>query len=231
MQNPEGQFCRKEEESAEGWSSLSGIVDLCPCIKLSPGRTHQILLDLKCQAKEQEGLGQSSTASHLHEEKYPCIIARWHECQHDYGNLEVSIRIELFLFSSGSLGVRTEYDCVHKPGTFPQRPRLCCPHHGVDLWMDEVLACRKDHPWTEYCTECFDLRGCDHCTTRMTETTIQGNVAEGRFAYSFSTERSLDDMSWDLQVVFPFCRLFSHREYPQTLPSANTDLPFHLTEG
>lgn len=184
-------------------SFLDGVVDLCPCIKLRQSTKREVLEVLEDQAQMR---GESSKAN-LSRTKGQHHNGRcWHECWHEYGSIDINIRIYLSPLGSGGLGVKTQYDCVQKPGAFPQRPRLCCPHYGLEEWADDILACRGDHPWVDWCPECLDLRNCEYCATSIVDLAITGIVAEGRFAYSFSTARLLHDEDWYQHTVYPFSK-------------------------
>lgn len=66
----------------------SGIVDLCPCIKLTIGRKRAIEAWLQEKEDKAQYLGNQRPAAGFW----------WHTCRHTYGDIEIQVHIGIFLY-------------------------------------------------------------------------------------------------------------------------------------
>lgn len=194
----------------------SGIIDLCPCIKMTIGKKRQIEARLR-----EDALKNQSSA----------VDFKWHRCQHIYGDVELKIRIGIFLYDGtertrtmnrcandktnilsmppriGELGVVLE--CLH---TFPSKslgasPRLLCPHQNLDTASQALLRCRKRHVVPgSVCELCQSIQCCEYCRTKIFYFDINENVSAGITNCYYRVERCLDNNVWPMHTVFPFAR-------------------------
>lgn len=174
--------------------SLAGIVDLCPCIKLTAGMRRNLVDHLRM-------VGVPSKTAH--QVKNPGI---WHKRRHLYKDVEVRIEIDTFLRQDKNLGVVVKYVYTCSAQSSTVFPRLCCPHRKLDTWVSDVLKCRDSHPEQESCAKCLDIQDCRYCKTVMIGLTSSEDATSNRISYSFRIESMLADWYWDSQIIFPFKR-------------------------
>ncbi|KAL2007293.1 hypothetical protein VTN00DRAFT_8731 [Thermoascus crustaceus] len=123
---------RKADARTCNLGDFAGIVDLCPCKKL----TFRDKLDLIDHLKERESLtkvlgtqfGSQSLGRYC-----------WHSCAEQYGTAELKIEIFPELDDAGSLHIRTEYHLSTEPNRLGKEqhitPRFGCAHRSMDLWL------------------------------------------------------------------------------------------------
>ena len=209
----------------------SGIVDLCPCIKLTFSKKLRIEAELADNIQRQGRKSTNPAAEH----------AWWHQCRHTYGAVEIDLRIKLFLYDGisastigpqhhnftdipmmepkpGSLGAILEYRHTYPTGPSFSTPRLLCPHTDLQPAIEDLFLCRKLHRYPE--TKCFRCRyqieQCDYCQTELSDFRPTDDVSAGMTACSYRVVRCLDDHNWPMQTVFPFDR----RQQPLSSRSA-----------
>lgn len=158
----------------------TGIVDLCPCVKLTVGKKRQIESRLREDAQE------------VHLNGRPAADFWWHECRQVYGDVQVELRIGLFLYDGtesigylngrialgawiindppmkGQLGALLEYRL-----TFPSQyetgcPRFLCPHLDLVKSIKKMLICRENHRMPgKTCNLCDEVQFCQQCRTKV----------------------------------------------------------------
>ncbi|RAO72128.1 uncharacterized protein BHQ10_008140 [Talaromyces amestolkiae] len=118
----------------------AGLVDLCPCIKL----TFQDKVKLVKELKDREVLSKMPSAifgSRGYDERY-----LWHSCTVTYGSTEFKIDIYPELNDAEQLMIRTEYRMSTAPHTLGKQqhisPRFGCAHRSMDLWLSSISTCR-----------------------------------------------------------------------------------------
>ena len=197
----------------------SGIVDLCPCIKMTFGKKRQIEARLREDVRKTCGNGR------------PAADFWWHECRHIYGDIELGLRIGLFLYDGtesnrfnvkcittktniftmppriGDLGVLLEYRHTSPSASLRTSPRLLCPHRKLDTAIQDLLRCRERHvrPGT-VCVWCRSIQYCQYCRTKVLDLSKTENTSAGIICCSYRVERCLDNDLWPMQTVFPFAR-------------------------
>lgn len=194
----------------------SGIVDLCPCIKITMGQKR--LIEDRLREKVRPKVS-------------PAADFWWHECRHVYGAIEIDIKIRLFLYDGterrhfnhrcitlgskvehepplfGHLGVLFEYR--HKYPSSPQysSPRLLCPHRNLHITIQHLLQCRERHYWPgTVCRRCSELQNCTQCRTKIFDLKQTKDTATGIIDCSYRVERCLDSNLWPMHTIFPFAR-------------------------
>ncbi|RHZ45777.1 uncharacterized protein CDV56_103559 [Aspergillus thermomutatus] len=135
--HPRGAFSsrelrRKPEDRACMLGNFAGIVDLCPCKKL----TFRDKLDLVELLK----VRQRSIAA-LESQFGAGVQQRfcWHSCSKDYGPTQLQIEIFPELDDEDQLKIKTEYRLTTESGKLGKEeyitPRFGCAHRSVDLWL------------------------------------------------------------------------------------------------
>ena len=206
-----------------------GIVDLCPCIKITLRKRNSLEAYLRQKVQNVPGNDRPVAADFW-----------WHQCEHTYsgGAIKLEIKIGIFLYNGterehwfrqrllndrmnfwsappqiGKLGVIIRYR-----HTYPSRlrempcersPRLLCPHQSLDCAIGTLLDCRKtQHQEGTVCTWCKDIQYCLYCETKVLNLREVENM-DGKdeiVTCSYDVERCLDDRLWSIQSVFPFAR-------------------------
>lgn len=195
---PEKRACRSRPPltAEDGWGNRGwpmGIVDLCPCVKLTPGTRQRLRGYLR-------GAGGLTANAAL-------AAPWWHQCRKVYGDIEIQVALNPFVCQNGALGVVTRYDYTFSPQSATLSPRLCCPHRNLGTWVNDVLTCQATHRGRDLCPTCKVLARCRYCATSVHGLTKRGASTDPRISCTFWTERMLDDDFWYTQVVFPFYKI------------------------
>jgi len=134
----------------------SGIVDLCPCVKMTIGKKRRIEARLREDKRSTHG------------DDRPAAVFWWHKCRHIYGDIDLELQIGFFLYDepdpnrdsvgvrhktnmygkpprAGDLGVLLEYRHTYPSTSLRTSPRLLCPHHNLDTAIQDLLRCRETH--------------------------------------------------------------------------------------
>lgn len=190
----------------------SGIVDLCPCIKLTIGKKRQI------EARLPEDVRK------IYGNDCPAADFWWHKCRHVYGDIEVELQIGLFLYDgtertrfgirctttntnifimpprAGDLGVLREYRHTYPVTSWRTSPRLLCPHRNLDTAIQDLLRCREMHvmPGT-VCAWCKSIQYCQDCRTKVLDLNQAKNASAGTICCSYRVERCLDNNVWPMK--------------------------------
>ena len=214
------QFGKASSRTCRGWrqplcsishyaSAPTGIVDLCPCIKLTIGKKRQIIARLREGKK-------------FHADGRPAADFWWHECRQIYGNVQMELRIGLFLYDGtkaidparpgaygtwifnwtpikGALGVLLEYRLTFPLQSAEQSPRLLCPHRNLLKSIRRLSKCRQAQITPgKFCETCRKYQFCPHCRTKVHDLRKLDNIdtyknygwilrAAGRFDESSAT--------------------------------------------
>lgn len=195
---PEKRACRSRppltaENGWGNWGWPMGIVNLCPCLKLTPGTRQR----LRAYVRGAGGLTANAALA----------PPWWHQCRKVYGDVEIQVALNPFVCQDGALGVVTRYHYSFSPRSATLSPRLCCPHRNLDTWVNDVLTCQATHPGRASCPTCKVLTRCRYCGTSMGGLTKRGASTDSRISCTFWTERMLDDDIWYAQIVFPFYKI------------------------
>lgn len=183
VRKPENRTCREGRQTlcSRPYYALAptGIVDLCPCIKLTVGKKHQIEARLREHAWK------------IHANGRPAADFWWHECRQVYGNVQVELRIGLFLYDGtevvdpaslgahgtwilnwapriGHLGALLEYRLTFPSQSETESPRLLCPHRYLVKSIELMLKCRETHKKLgTFCESCRNCQFCQQCRTKV----------------------------------------------------------------
>ena len=209
----------------------SGVVDLCPCIKLTVGKKRSIEALLRERARS---LGKG----------HPAADFWWHQCQYTYGDVAIQTKIGIFLYDgtedgrshpepvthgtntsifslpplAGQLGILLDYHHIYPLSSTSSTPRLLCPHHNLQNAISSLLRCRETHPQLDtVCDLCRAFQLCQQCRTKIFSLRKIKDGSTGLGHCSYLVEKRLDNSIWPLQTVFPFAR----RQVPLQRDSPN----------
>ena len=173
------------------FSSLSGLVDLCPCVHISPAKRDRV------RATRNE-----LTQNGLRGEVY----RHGHSCLQVYDDIELHISLIPFFYEKdGELGFRINYHHKSPINSSSVCSRMLCPHISLDVYIKTISQCRDLHSLNVICARCKGFHCCPECHTtvlkfaKMTESV-------GTITYFVSVERRLDKELWSKHIVFPFAR-------------------------
>ncbi|OKL56816.1 hypothetical protein UA08_07959 [Talaromyces atroroseus] len=169
----------------------AGLVDLCPCVKL----TFQDKANLVKHLRQRElltRLPSSIFGSRGYDERY-----LWHSCTASYGSTDLKIGIYPELRDDGKLYIRTEYRMEMEPNMLGKEkhisPRFGCAHRSMDLWLYSVSQTLYCHRYDTFCSACKQISGCSRCdTTLKTPQRRPHHCPEtNKVSYFFWTQRCL----------------------------------------
>ncbi|KAL2217141.1 hypothetical protein M432DRAFT_472777 [Thermoascus aurantiacus ATCC 26904] len=187
---------------------FAGVVDLCPCKKL----TFRDKLDLIDHLNERESFTKALGAQFGSQ---PGGRYCWHSCTEQYGATEVKIDIFPELDEAGSLHIRTEYHLSTEPNLLGKEqhitPRFGCAHRSMDLWLSSVCQTLHCRLYDSFCKSCKRISECSSCeTTLMCPRKRPYHSPEtNKATYFFWTERclgkatALPDKTWAVQRIHP----------------------------
>ncbi|PGH17570.1 hypothetical protein AJ80_04748 [Polytolypa hystricis UAMH7299] len=188
----------------------AGLVDFCPCKKISVQDRERIVGYLV-----NEGKAEGEKQHEISVDTAPLVPRKYisHKCSVAYDTGILDVELSLFL-EGGRLYMLTWYNVWYfKKGRYGM-PRLVCPHNLVDEWPQARILCRQHyHPAYESCALCRRPRFCKLCNTvsgSLSPLTEENESAEG---WSFWTLRDLEHglychvpgyiCCWREQSVFP----------------------------
>lgn len=192
-----------------------GVVDLCPCIKLTPSKKRILVAYLQRQHQEQGNQSLRGTGTSLPPDNGPW----WHECQATHAMGVVKTKIHPYLHENGELGVITGYtnnQILNTKNLNNALPllRLLCPHGFYSRWCGDLYDYHDEPRFNIPCRKCARLRQCRYCSTRVISWT-KARKLESSCLFTLSTERILSDHYWNRQIIFPFPR-YTQLLYPKS---------------
>lgn len=199
---------RKPENRTCNIGELAGIVDLCPCKKLTfrdklDLADHMRIRQVTLQALKLEFGGAVND----------CYC--WHTCTEQYGPTELKTSLYPELDENDQLVIRTEYQLTTEIGQVGKEefmtPRFGCAHRSVDLWVSSVHQTTICRLFDTFCSSCQRISVCSACDTilKCPRKAPFHSEKSGKATYSFSTERSLGgtspvpDSTWAAQRIHP----------------------------
>ena len=190
-----------------GSSSLSGVVDLCPCVRMTPAKRERI------QALRNE-LTQNGP--------YGKNLRHGHSCIQVYDDIELKISLTPFIYEEdGELGFRFHYHRKSPVDSSSVCPRMLCPHISLDTLIKTFSQCRDLHSKDVVCARCKRLQHCPECHTIIFEFARDTDSTSGKISYFVNLERRLDEKLWNKHTVFPFAR---QRQYESIRTGPNWKL-------
>lgn len=200
---------RKAENRTCNIGELAGIVDICPCTKLTYRDTLDLIDHLRIRKITLQAL-KSEFGSMVHDDRY-----LWHSCSENYGPSEMKISVFPELNDDDQLMIRTEYQLTTESGQVGKEEhmttRFGCAHRSVDLWVSSVHQTTICRLFDTFCSSCQRISVCAACNTTLKCPRKQPYHSDGsnRVTYSFWTERCLGgaspvpDATWGSQRIHP----------------------------
>lgn len=200
---------RKPEDRACLLGNFAGIVDLCPCKKLTFRDKMELVELLKVRQRSVADLQSQFGAS---------IQQRfcWHSCTKDYGPTQLQIEIYPELDDQDQLRIKTEYRLTTESGKLGKEeyitPRFGCAHRSVDLWLSSVCQTTVCQSLDSICASCKRISICNSCKSVLKCPRRQPSRVDqdsGKATYHFWTERCLGgttstpDQMWASQRIHP----------------------------
>ncbi|OGM48824.1 F-box domain protein [Aspergillus bombycis] len=198
---------RKQQPEDRGCNlgSLAGVVDLCPCIKLTFRGKMDLVELLRARQKTLTALATQHGAG----TREPFC---WHSCTMNYGSSKIKIRILPDLDENDMLKVRVEYQLAIKAGQLGKEesmiPRLGCAHRAVDLWLASVCNTNDDFGWTPSHVSTCNL--CNSTLTCLRKGPLRVGEGSGQAVYDFYIEKCLGSGS----LSVPDDQWASQRSHP-----------------
>ncbi|KAJ5491705.1 hypothetical protein N7539_003272 [Penicillium diatomitis] len=199
---------RKSDHRSCNLGDLAGIVDLCPCKKLTFRDKLDLVDHLRVRRVSVEAL-----RTHFGDKVGDRYC--WHSCTETYGPTQLKISIYPELDETDQLRVRIEYEMTTEAGQVGKEeymtPRFGCAHRSVDLWLSSVHQTSVCRLFDAYCTSCRRISVCGACNTTLKCPRKQPyNSGEiGRDTFYFMTQRNLGgsklipDDKWASQRIHP----------------------------
>ncbi|KAL5334781.1 cohesin loading factor-domain-containing protein [Aspergillus crustosus] len=200
---------RRSEDRMCTLGSFAGVVDLCPCKKLTYRDKTELVELLRARRRSVTIL-----ASHFGaglEERF-C----WHSCTETYGPTQMKIGIFPELDDDDQLRIKTEYHLTTAPGQLGKEEhmtaRFGCAHRSVDLWLSGVCQTTVCQLYENRCASCRRISICNSCNALLRcprKQPCRIDEETGTDVYTFWTERSLGSASsvpdsiWAAQRIHP----------------------------
>ena len=177
-------------------NSSSGVIDICPCIKLTPANKQAV--QVKVPAFERAA-----------SERDDNLKRPFHTCTCVYDDMAIIINVGFYNSAkSGDLGATVMYQCTPPRNPSSKCPRMICPHIALDTLIRTVLRCRDMdlHPLDKACARCRDLRHCRICHSIVFDFRSMTNSTGTLDAYRIDVDRKLGEKNWREQRIFPYAR-------------------------
>ena len=172
--------------------SLSGVVDLCPCVRLTPAKKDRVC------AHHEAIIQNGYRGLNIHD---------GHSCVYIYDDIELKITFVPFFYEQdGGLGFRIQYHYKSAFDSSSVCPRLTCPHISLDNLIKTLSQCRELHPEYIVCRRCQGFQCCPECHTTVFEFSKTTESVSGKITYTVNLERRFDEETWNKHTVFPFAR-------------------------
>lgn len=199
---------RKAEDRTCNVGELAGIVDLCPCKKLTFRDKLDLIDHLRIRQISLKAL--NSQFGNSASDRY-C----WHTCTEQYGPTQLKMSLYPELNEEDQLIIHSEYQLNTESGQVGKEefmtPRFGCAHRSVDLWLSSVYQSTICRIFDSFCASCKRITVCSACDTTLKCRRKQPYHDEegGKVTYSFWTKRSLGgsgnvpDTAWGVQRIHP----------------------------
>ena len=174
------------ERSMWAFELLAGVVDLCPCIKLTPAR--KLKLESEVRARPQD------------------FRSCWHECEHRYADVQLRIQIWLGPLSNfGALSVKIKYRHTGPASISPLTPRGLCSHQNLDwyLGLDKSEIENRSAWYNSFVTDGYSHKfNCTICLAEVMKRLVEtDDVAETK-THEVTVKRHLSEANWPYNVVY-----------------------------
>ena len=199
---------RKSDTRTCNVGELAGIVDLCPCKKMTFRDKMDLVDHLRIRRMTLRAL-QSEFGDGL-TDRY-----MWHTCTEQYGPTELKVTLFPELDEDDKLLLRTEYELTTESGQVGKEefmtPRFGCAHRSVDLWLSSVYQTTICRLFDSLCSSCKRISVCGACDTTLKCPRKHPYRPDqpGRDKFFFWTQRCLGgsdpipDAAWGAQRIHP----------------------------
>ena len=182
-------YLSRATPNQEAGFSPCGIVDLCPCVRLTPAKRDSIHATLEIPTQTRPNLRYG------------------HSCVQVYDDIELQINVTSVIFQKdGELGFQIKYSRKSPVDSPSVCPRMLCPHISLDTLVKTFSQCRQLHSNNIVCARCKGLQRCPECHTTVLKFVEDTQSVSGMISYIVVVERRLDKKIWNKHVVFPFAR-------------------------
>lgn len=205
---PSKEIRRKAENRACNLGEYAGLVDLCPCKKLTFRDKNDLVELLKVRQRSVDGLAQQF-GNRVNQRFL------WHWCTASYGSTEMRIELYPELDHDDNLIIQTYYQLSTKAGQLGKEeymtPRFGCAHRSLDLWLSSVCQTGACRLYETFCSSCQRISSCSNCNTTLKCPRKQPwhSAGSDKVTYFFTTRRylggpsPLPDEAWAVQRTHP----------------------------
>ena len=170
----------------------TGIVDLCPCIKLR----HTDLLSVF-------GLSVKGTDLPRAIDKHIIGSKLVHTCEHQYGT-SASLKNDIeAIFSGDTPQIKIKYTYTSDETSDAHPPRMLCPHLKLDTYVRSLITAGVRQPGPHAWNQRIDQR--TMCMSTRTDQHIMTHSAQHMIA-TFTAVRTMNRFFWDAQRFFPLTK-------------------------
>ncbi|RAH80240.1 hypothetical protein BO86DRAFT_449185 [Aspergillus japonicus CBS 114.51] len=222
---PPRELRRKSDDRACNLGNSAGIVDLCPCKKLTFQDKTDLVQLLKTRQRSVDAL-TLQFGSGIQQQRF-C----WHSCKENYGSTQLEIAIYPELDQDNLLRIHTEYHMTTGTGQLGREehitPRFGCAHRSVDLWLSSVCQSTICRLYDSHCASCKRISICNTCNASLRcprKQPCRIDEATDKATYHFWTERCLGgtslvpDQAWASQRIHPAENLFDATNCSEMCP-------------
>lgn len=222
---PPRELRRKSDERACNLGNSAGIVDLCPCKKLTFQDKTDLVQLLKTRQRSVDAL-TLQFGSGIQQQRF-C----WHSCKENYGSTQLEIAIYPELDQDDLLRIHTEYHMTTGTGQLGREehitPRFGCAHRSVDLWLSSVCQTTICRLYDSHCASCKRISVCNTCNASLRcprKQPCRIDEVMDKATYHFWTERclggtsSVPDQAWASQRIHPAENLFDATNCSEMCP-------------
>ncbi|KAL2815920.1 cohesin loading factor-domain-containing protein [Aspergillus granulosus] len=206
---PPRELRRRSDDRTCNLGNHAGVVDLCPCKKLTFRDKIRLVEILKIRRNSVGFL--ASQFGDATQERF-C----WHSCTENYGATQLKIEIYPELDGEDQLKIRTDYHLTTTSGQLGKEAymtaRFGCAHRSVDLWLSGVCQTTICQLYENWCASCRRIAICNTCNAVLKcprKQPCRVDEESGMATYSFWTERCLGgasptpDLTWAAQRIHP----------------------------
>lgn len=198
----------KAERRTCSLGELAGIVDLCPCKKLT-FRDKADLVDLLKVRQRSVAAMTEQFGDRVNQ------LFCWHSCVTTYGASELRVALYPELDHEDNLVIQTSYRLLTKAGHLGREEhmttRFGCAHRSLDLWLSSVCHTSVCRLYEALCLSCRRISVCSACNTALKCSRKQPWQRDDSdtVTYFFKTRRCLGaaspipDLVWAAQRTHP----------------------------
>jgi hypothetical protein len=204
-----------------------GIIDLCPCRKMSFRDKIRLVRDLEQQKQHPQEPRQPLTESPSGTPGDSDKLCSWHCCSKLYGDIDWETHIRPHITTDGHLHLRVSCRArwTHSPQNSPHNalmPRGLCPHRlFLADALDALYYWRRGYTTVQAPVKEYSCYVCD------TQVSVFGRKDGGTTSHRWEIDRNLGSISglpdelWHSQTASPWGRKFIGMYYHGVPPKVN----------